>query len=295
MSKLTQMQEQVTQQIIDALEAGTRPWQMPWAQKGASFAPYNATTGAFYNGINILLLWLAAFERGTGEFGYATFNQAKAKGWSVKKGAKGIRICHYTTFEKEVEDEKGESETVFLPSIKWFTVFNLVDIDTGEGEQPFHARAVGEFHDDAMRYMKSTGLSYSEGGDRAFYSPLVDGIAMPGRAQFVDEMSFAATLAHEMVHSTNHKNRLDRRSWLNEAFKDKRERYAFEELVAELGAAFIGGRYGFTGEHLQHESYIGSWLNCLKNDRTWIFKAAAKASQAQAYIDETSIALATTA
>lgn len=295
MSKLNQMQEQVTQQIIEALEAGTRPWQMPWTRTGAPFAPYNATTGAFYNGINVLLLWLAAYERGTGEFGYATFKQAKAKGWRVKKGAKGIRICHYSTFEKEVENEQGESETVLLPSIKWFTVFNLVDIDAGEGEEPFQAKAVGDFHDDALRYMGMTGLIYTEGGDRAFYSPSVDRIALPKRAQFADEMSFAATLAHEMVHSTNHKKRLNRRAWLQDTFKDEQERYAFEELVAELGAAFIGARYGFTGEHLQHESYIESWLTCLKNDRSWIFKAAAKASQAQAFIEETSEVLATTA
>lgn len=285
MSKTKQIQAAVTNQIVEALESGVKPWSMPWERQGTSIAPYNASTGHFYRGINMLVLLMNALKRGTSQFGYVTFNQARQKGWRIKKGSSGIKIFFYSKREVESKTEDGEREKVEIPFLRWSTVFNLVDVEIGDGEQPCTRPEVGDFLKDAQAYAKKTGLTILNGGDRAWYSFIPDTIAMPHRSQFSCDSVYAATLAHELTHSTNHPSRLDRRSWLKAKFKDDQERYAFEELVAELGAAFLGAQYGFGGEHQQHESYIASWLTHLKNDPTWIFKAASKASEAQGFIE----------
>jgi len=280
--KTTDLQQQVTDQIVAILESGASPWVKPWSSDGASGMPHNHSTGKAYQGINVLILWAAGCERGFTSSAWLTYKQAQAAGGQVRKGEKGTAITFYKPIKVEKE---GEEKTI--PLMKTFTVFNTDQIDGLEVEVPEDQPKVftaDQKTDSAVRlfecYTERAGIDFSTGGDRAFYSPSHDTIKMPERAEFTKESGYAATLLHEAVHSTGHKNRLDR-------FKDTTKNgYAFEELVAEIGAAFLCCDLGITNEMEQHASYIDSWLKALKNDRTLIFKAAAKASKAYELITQ---------
>lgn len=274
--KTADLQQQVTDQIVAILESGTSPWIKPWSSTAATGMPHNHGTGKAYQGINVLILWAAASNSGFTSSAWLTYKQAQAAGGQVRKGEKGTTI----TFYKPIQIEKeGEEKTI--PMLKTFTVFNTDQIDgleiTVTDEQPKEFTA-DQKTEAAVRlfecYTERTGIGFSTGGDRAFYSPSHDTIQMPERETFTKESGYAATLLHEAVHSTGHRDRLDR-------LKDTSKKgYAFEELVAEIGAAFLCCDLGITNELEQHASYIDSWLKALKDDRTLIFKAAAKASKA---------------
>lgn len=288
MAKTADLQKSITEKIIAALESNIKPWSKPWTiEEGNSFVPFNASTGVAYRGINLLLLWAGAEERKSPNMGWVTFNQLAAKGWNLRKGSKGEKICFYSTTTKEVKNNQGETEEKSYSFLKWFTVFNMVDVDTGEGEAPLTEPAAILFSEAAKAYSEQTGVSIDHvNADRACYIPSLDAIRLPEPMCFKTEDDYAATLAHEIVHSTKCESRADRAEWLAKSFVDSKARYAFEELVAELGAAFLGAECGFSGEHLQHESYIAHWLEILKGDKTAIFRAAAKASQAVDFFHE---------
>lgn len=280
--KTADLQQHVTDQIVAILESGTSPWVKPWGSDGSSGMPHNHSTKKAYQGVNVLILWAAAAERGFTSSAWLTYKQAQAAGGQVRKGEKGTTI----TFYKPIQIEKeGEQKTI--PMLKTFTVFNVDQIDGIEvatpEEQPKEFTA-DQKTEAAVRlfecYRERTGIQFSTGGDRAFYSPSHDTIQMPERSDFTKESGYAATLLHEAVHSTGHRDRLDR-------LKDTSKKgYAFEELVAEIGAAFLCCDLGITNELEQHASYIDSWLKALKDDRTLIFKAAAKASKAYELITQ---------
>lgn len=280
--KPTDLQQHVTDQIVAILESGTSPWIKPWSSDGSSGMPHNHSTGKAYQGINVLILWAAATERGFTSSAWLTYKQAQAAGGQVRKGEKGTAI----TFYKPIQiDDDGEEKTI--PMLKTFTVFNVDQIDGIEvatpEEQPKEFTA-DQKTEAAVRlfecYAERSGIGFSTGGVYAFYSPSHDTIQMPERKTFTKESGYAATLLHEAVHSTGHGDRLDR-------LKDTSKRgYAFEELVAEIGAAFLCCDLGITNEMENHASYIDSWLKALKDDRTLIFKAAAKASKAYELITQ---------
>ena len=280
--KPTDLQQHVTDQIVAILESGTSPWIKPWSSDGSSGMPHNHSTGKAYQGINVLILWAAATERGFTSSAWLTYKQAQAAGGQVRKGEKGTAI----TFYKPIQiDDDGEEKTI--PMLKTFTVFNVDQIDGIEvatpEEQPKEFTA-DQKTEAAVRlfecYAERSGIGFSTGGVYAFYSPSHDTIQMPERETFTKESGYAATLLHEAVHSTGHGDRLDR-------LKDTSKRgYAFEELVAEIGAAFLCCDLGITNEMENHASYIDSWLKALKDDRTLIFKAAAKASKAYELITQ---------
>jgi len=278
--KTTDLQQQVTDQIVAILESGTNPWIKPWSSTAASGMPHNHSTGKAYQGINVLILWAAG--QGFNSSAWLTYKQAQAAGGQVRKGEKGTTITFYKPLKVEKE---GEEKTI--PLMKTFTVFNVDQIDglevTTSEEQPKEFTA-DQKTEAAVRlfdcYAERAGIRFSTGGDRAFYSPSHDAIQMPDRADFTKESGYAATLLHEAVHSTGYKDRLDR-------LKDTSKMgYAFEELVAEIGAAFLCCDLGITNELEQHASYVANWLKALKDDRTLIFKAAAKASKAYELITQ---------
>ena len=274
--KPTDLQQHVTDQIVAILESGTSPWVKPWSNTAATGMPHNHSTKRAYQGINVLILWAAAAERGFTSSAWLTYKQAQAAGGQVRKGEKGTAITFYKPIQIEAD---GEEKTI--PMMKTFTVFNVDQIDGLEmpetTEQPKDFTA-DQKTDAAVRlfecYRERAGIHFQTGGNRAFYSPSHDTIQMPERSDFTTESGYAATLLHEAVHSTGHQLRLNR-------IKDTSKKgYAFEELVAEIGAAFLCCDLGITNEMEQHASYIDSWLKALKDDRTLIFKAAAKASKA---------------
>ncbi|EMU6897380.1 DUF1738 domain-containing protein [Serratia marcescens] len=273
----TDIYQSVTDSIIAALEAGVKPWSCPWQRvPGMSGLPSNYATGAAYSGMNIMLLWSSASEQGFNDSRWMTYKQAKAEGGQVRKGEHGTTAIFYTTLEKETDD----GETDYIPILKTFTVFNVEQING----LPMSDEAVfpaGTFEPlpPAEALFLNSGATIIEKGQNAFFAPSTDEIHLPERRLFSDAANFYATGLHELIHWCGAKSRLNREM----KGKFGSESYAFEELIAELGSAFLMADLGIVGE-VQHESYIASWLKALKNDKRYIFKAASAASKAHRYL-----------
>jgi antirestriction protein ArdC len=263
------LHQNITDGIIAAIEEkGTLPWVRPWTSAGR---PRNGISQKPYSGINHLLLSIAGAQFGSQE--WFTFNQARDAGGTVKKGSVGYKIVFWNIIKKE--DAMGGEET--FPLLRYFTVFNRDQID-GLPAPKVAERSFTPL-DEVESFVAATGASIAHGGDRAFYSLATDSITLPNRTSFVSETAYYATLFHELVHWTGHKSRLDRPL----ANRFGSPEYAEEELVAELGAAFLCAECGVDGQ-TQHPEYIASWLTALKNDKRFIFKAASAAKKAVGFV-----------
>lgn len=270
----TSIYSQVTSQIIEKLEQGIKPWSCPWVKSAQGGLPVNFQSKSHYNGINVLLLWMSATERGYGSQFWLTYKQAAELGGQVRRGEKGT-LCTFFKL-KEVQNEAGETDK--FPIINPFSVFNLDQIDGIEGET---IDLPGGFEpiSSAEQFIAATGAQIREQGEAAFYQPSSDTITMPTRNRFTNASDYYATALHELTHWTGHQSRCAR---IKEGQVSKGD-YAFEELVAELGSAFSMSELGIDGE-VQHASYIDAWLKVLKTDDRMIFKAASKASKAAQYL-----------
>ncbi|MGF1907766.1 ArdC family protein [Aliivibrio salmonicida] len=273
--------QQITNQIIEALESGVKPWVCPWDKTEQSGMPSNASTGAEYNGMNIMLLWMSATMQSFSSSFWMTFKQAKAKGGQVRKGEKGTHIFFYNMIEKT---DKGTDEVERYAMLKTYSVFNIDQID-GLPES-MHCPVVATNDEDPIRslehverFLHATGANIVYNGQRAFYRPSTDEIVIPDLHRFSTTEDAYATTLHELTHWTGHKSRLERKN--GNAFGSKD--YAFEELIAELGSVFLMADLGIVGE-VQHESYIANWLTALKDDKRYIFKAASQASKAHQFL-----------
>lgn len=289
----TDIQQAVTDSIIARIEeGGLLPWQCPWTKTGEQPIPYNWLTKQFYSGINILILWVRAMECGYSTNAWLTFKQAQQLGGNVRKGEKAVQCIFVKPIEVDDENAQGETDEDGKKIIlcrKAFSLFNVEQVDGLEQlpvapEQPEYddADAVAAINRVAEVYCANTGVEIRHGGDQAYYSPSLDIVKMP--TTFHSGSAYAATLAHELGHSTGHKKRLNRFDQQAEAFKSFKEARAFEELCAELIASYVCAELGIQGQHEQHVSYLDSWLKALKNDKTFIFKAAAAASKAHSYL-----------
>jgi len=278
----------ITTRILVELENGTRPWLKPWG--GGDMAtsgrprPLRAS-GEAYRGINVLLLWIEAQASGFVSPSWMTYKQAQALGAQVRKGEHGATVVYYGDSSKTVRDEaSGEDREQAFRFLKTYTVFNVAQID-GLPEQ-FHI--VQEPMPEAERiaaaeaFFASIPATVNHGGHRAYYMPSADRIQLPHFAAFNDAHGYYTTRGHETVHWTRHESRLDR-SFGREKWGD--EGYAREELVAELGAAFLAADLGLAIEpRPDHASYIASWIKVLQNDTRAIVQAAAHAERAVAYL-----------
>ncbi|CAI0849316.1 ArdC family protein [Serratia grimesii] len=273
----TDIYKTVTDSIISALEAGVKPWSCPWQRvPGMSGLPSNYATGAAYSGMNIMLLWCSASKQGFSDSRWMTYKQAKAEGGQVRKGEHGTTAIFYITLEKENDD----GETDYIPMLKTFTVFNVEQIDglSLSDEAIFPAETFEPLPQVETLFLNS-GATIIEKGQNAFFAPSTDEIRVPERYLFADAANFYATGLHELVHWSGAKSRLNREMKGKFGSAD----YAEEELVAELGSAFLMADLGIVGD-VQHESYIASWLQALKNDKRYIFKAVSAASKAHSYL-----------
>lgn len=285
--------QRVTDSIIAQLEKGVRPWQRPWAVKGTrggGMLPLNAVSGRPYRGINVFLLWSDAITKGYASPYWLTYKQALGLGGNVKKGEKGSFIVYANRVEKPSKSDPSETDSVFF--WKGFTVFNAEQCEglpekfypaqPDENPDETEARKIARIgHADS--YFAKVGATLKHGGGRAFYSPSGDFIQMPEIDAFKDAESYYATLGHEHVHWTGAKARLDRD--FSGRFGD--EAYAAEELVAELGSAFLCAQLGLTLEPREdHAAYLASWLKVLKGDKRFIVQAASKAQKAVDYLTE---------
>lgn len=272
----------VTDTIIRQIEAGAGSWIKPWV--GADM-PHNATSGHEYRGVNILMLWASAAGNGYTCNEWASYKQWAAAGAQVKKGEKGTMIVYYGTATPKDACEGEEAGKAFR-FLKYSHVFNAAQV---EGYQPKVAErpSLAQRLEAAEAFVAKTGAVVRFGGARACYVPSRDEIHMPDFAAFTDTMTGTATenaygtLFHELTHWTGHDKRLARE--FGKRFGD--ERYAIEELVAELGAAFTAARLGIEAEpRADHASYLANWLQVLRNDKRAIFTAAARASEAAEYL-----------
>ncbi len=273
----------VTNAIIAELETGVRPWTKPWSAEhlaGKITRPLRST-GEPYSGINVILLWAESVARGFTAPIWITFRQALALGGHVRKGEHGATVVYANRITRTDTGDNGQDVEREIPFLKAYTVFN---VDQVEG-LPAHFYAVAEPRldaakriDHAERFFAATGADVRHGGNQAYYALTPDYVQMPPFECFEDPESYYATLAHETTHWTRHPTRLDRdfgrTRWGDEG-------YAREELVAELGAAFLCADLGLELEpRPDHASYIDSWLQVLKDDRRFIFTAAAHAQRA---------------
>lgn len=274
----TDIYQTVTDSIIEALEAGVKPWACPWKKNGAvSGLPSNFTTNDAYSGINIMLLWCSAAKQGFTDSRWMTYKQAQAVGAQVRKGEHGTMAIFYKTLEKEADDGQIEK----IPMLKSFTVFNVQQIDGLKFEDVEDAIPAGVFDPlpEVEALFTRTGAKITERGQNAFFRPATDEIWLPERHLFADAANFYATGLHELVHWSGAKGRLDR----DMKGRFGSEGYAFEELIAELGSAFLMADLGISGE-VQHESYIASWLKALRGDKRFIFQAASAATKAHRFL-----------
>jgi antirestriction protein ArdC len=278
----------ITDRIVAELEQGVRPWFKPWNDTHAAgliTRPLRAN-GIAYRGINILMLWQAAQASGYVFPTWMTFKQAIDLGAHVRKGEKGSLVVYADRIRRtETDAETGEDSETEIPILKGYTVFNVEQIEglpahfysvpnLPTAQVPRIARA-----DD---FFAATGAMVVHGGSRACYIPSIDAIQMPFIGDFRDAESYYGTLAHEMTHWTKHESRLNR-DLGRKRFGD--EGYAFEELVAELGAAFISADLELTPDiRDDHAAYIGSWIKVLKNDKRAIFAAASHAQRAADFL-----------
>jgi antirestriction protein ArdC len=237
--------------------------------------------GTPYRGINILLLWAQALEKGYATAKWMTFRQAVELGGHVRKGEHGALVVYANKITKTEENDKGEEIERAIPYMKGYTVFNVAQIE-GLPERYYDRPAASgekmELIEAAEAFFAKTGATYRHGGNRAFYAPGPDIIQLPVPEAFKDAESYAATKAHETVHYSGHPSRLNR-DFGSKRFGD--DPYAFEELVAELGAAFLCATLGITQEVRDDlAAYIGHWLSVLRDNSRAIFSAAAHAQRA---------------
>lgn len=277
----------VTNAIVADLENGVRPWTKPWSAEhlaGRISRPLRST-GEPYSGINVILLWAESVARGFAAPIWITFRQALALGGHVRKGEHGSTVVYANRITRTEAGDNGQDVERQIPFLKAYTVFNVDQIE----DLPAHFYALAEPKldgaqriDHADAFFAATGADIRHGGGQAYYALRPDFVQMPPFECFEDPEAYYATLAHECTHWTRHPTRLDR------DFGRKRwgdDGYAREELVAELGAAFLCADLGLELEpRPDHASYIDSWLKVLKDDRRFIFTAAAQAQRAADFL-----------
>lgn len=276
----------ITTRIVTAIEAGADKWIMPWHRQGAGNSmPVNASTGNGYQGANVLVLWSEQQAHGYTGATWATYKQWQALGAQVRKGERGTACIKWKEIEDKRRtadaDQEGARRTLIGLG---FSLFNADQVDgwSAAVPQPDMTDKVQRLaHADQV--IAASGAKISHAGARAFYRHSTDEVVLPETWRFIDTKTSSATegyygtLLHELTHWTSHKSRCDRQ--LGKRFGD--EAYAAEELVAELGAAFLCARLGIENEpRPDHASYLASWLKVLKNDNRAIFTAASQAQKA---------------
>nr|WP_066585705.1 zincin-like metallopeptidase domain-containing protein [Sphingomonas pruni] len=290
------MYDEATQRIIAELEAGTVPWVRPWGgvAAGQPGLPVNATTGRSYSGINILILWGAVIAADYPSQGWLTFRQALDAGGSVRKGEKGTGIVYADRFtprdskeslrgsdsgdraeKARAANDGGDARVV--PFLKRFTVFNVAQC---EGLPDRYAATPPPLPPQALipaaeEVIAGSGVGFRIGGDRAFYAPGPDLVCVPPQPAFFEALDYYRVALHELTHATGHPARLARNQTGAFGSKD----YAREELVAEMGSAFLCAALGIVPT-LRHADYLASWLEVLREDNRAVVRAASAASKA---------------
>jgi antirestriction protein ArdC len=278
---------EVSARIIAELERGAAPWVKPWSVTPGQNVPCNAVTSRPYSGCNVILLWLAR-ARGWSTPRFLTFKQALEHGGNVRKGEHGTKV--YFVKQLQVRDKNADDEAArIVPMMREYTVFNVAQTeglpDSIRAGKPMRVRNPDTRDGLADDFLTATGADIREGHGEAFFVPSLDFISMPAFEAFKGADHFYNTAFHELTHWTGHKSRLDRD--LKNRFGSRD--YAGEELVAELGAAFLCAEFGFDGD-VRNAGYIAKWIELLKADKRAFFTACSKASKAADYLRSLALA-----
>jgi antirestriction protein ArdC len=281
---------QVTDSIVVLLERGTLPWRQTWKTSGgtASPVPANLVTGRAYRGINRIILWTSTLTKGYPSHAWATYRRIAQAGGHIRKGERGTQVVLYRPYVLRDSAQPGETvvhhRDVEADRAVWlmrsFTVFNAAQC----GGLPQVTTPVAPPEDAipaARQFLAHVNAAVQHGGDRACYLPSDDRIHLPSFDAFTSPEAYYATSLHEHVHWTGNRSRLNR---LEQGAAYGSPAYAFEELTAELGAAFLCADLSIRGDLEHHASYLQSWLTVLKQDPKALFRAAADANRATDYL-----------
>lgn len=288
--KFSELQEKVTNEIVALLEAGTVAWHKPWTSYGI---PQNAFTQRNYDGFNAFYLNLITLTKNYPTPYFMTFKQASEKGGNVRKGERGYQVVFWkiqsikkvSTTDETTGEENDTFYKKFTPFV--WTVFNIDQIEGLNIELKAPQRANNEILENCQFIIDDmpNKPTLRHGGNQAYYSPFADTVQMPELADFESSAAYYGTLFHEFVHCTGHAKRLSRFAENETPARFGNEVYSKEELVAELGAAFLCAHTGLINNTIEGSAaYIKGWLKALKNNKTLIFTAANKASKAANYI-----------
>jgi antirestriction protein ArdC len=282
MESQNEIRQSITNRIVAALKQGKIPWRRPWTDvPNPAKLPTNFVSKRAYSGINVPLLWLTEHERGYPVSYWASFQQWRSMGASVKKGEKATQIVFYRQVKRTVEREDGEKRLETFPLLRFWSVFNVSQISgeiaeqfkpkpQSDGIETFPAVERTEFD----RLVKATNADIRFGFDKAAYYRLpADYIVMPDEGRFNTFGDFADTLLHELSHWTEH-----RLGWSGS--------YSEGELRSELASAFLSASLNVpnSGDLTNHAAYVQSWLQALENDPKHIFKASSAATKAADYL-----------
>jgi len=280
----------ITERITAALERGTAPWHRTWS---AGILPQSLVTRHPYRGVNVFVLSMTARAAGYASPYWVTYNQACSMGGNVKRGEHGTPVVFWKFFDAPAADDSGELETTETtrarrrpPLLRYYTVFNVEQTEGIAVPAPVSAAPVVPI-EAAERIVADMPrapriVESLDGG--AYYTPRLDVVHMPARCRFGRSEDFYAVLFHELTHSTGHVSRLNR-STLNEAGRFGDANYSREELVAEMGAAFLCGVAGIENSTIeQSAAYLKGWLRALASDPRMLVIAAAQAQKAADFI-----------
>jgi antirestriction protein ArdC len=285
---MNDLYQSVTNRIIAAMEQGTAPWIAPWVTSPEQALPANLSSGHRYRGINVLLLNMVQMANAYPLNRWLTFQQARALGGHVRRGQSGTEVVFFKMLEVDGDRvyacapaaNDGPRHKV-VPLLRSFTVFNAAQVD--DLPQALTAPpATSEAFDSnaaAEAVLMACGATIRHGGDRAFYRPSDDMICLPNKEAFVSPSRYYSVALHEATHWSGHPSRCNRVLLGRQHI----EAYAFEELVAELGSAFLCSHVGISNE-LHHASYLSHWLTALRSDKKLIFAAASLAQKAADFL-----------
>lgn len=269
--------QRVTDRIVTALEAGTPPWIAPWQDRTA--LPSNLATGKAYRGINVLMLHIEAMARGFADSRWLTLRQANELGAHVRKGEHGTPIVFWKMREVDGEADEAEDDKRVVPMLRGYTVFNSSQLEFLPERYVLREQPAWQPVAEVEHLLVETGAVIRHGGNRAFYAPGEDLIQLPPPSWFPQDYDYYAVALHELAHWTGHPKRLNRVLGRRHGI----DAYAFEELVAEMGAAFLCAHCGLPAR-LEHATYIDHWLDALKRDKRLIFVAAGAAQKAADFV-----------
>jgi antirestriction protein ArdC len=275
---------EVTNQIVAMLDKGVVPWRSPILGRGTAGHPKNLESTKPYRGVNVFLLAFTAYAKGYGSSYWLTFNQAKARGGTVKKGEKSSMVVFWKQLE-HTDEESGEEKRI--PMLRYYNVFNIEQTDGIKAPDaaiftPTEFHPVGEAERIVKGYRDAPAIEH--GGTQAFYRSASDSVRIPEPTRFASCEEYYSTLFHELAHSTGHSKRLDRKLDTDPKPFGSTD-YGKEELVAEMASAFLCGHAGIRPAVIENQAaYVAGWLKQLKNDKRLVVTAGGAAQKAADWI-----------